>query len=102
MMTTCNATYHELADKIQHLIRHEQYAPAQDLLPTFAQAVIEACNESGQEQAFLEARQFLKSAVVAVKSRQAHFVSELSDLRRQRAYTGTPDPERQHALDCKL
>lgn len=97
-MRIANVTHHELAGEIHRLIREEQYGEAQELLPTFAQAVIEACNTSGQEQEFLKAKEFLQSAVVAVRSRQAHAITELAGLGRQRAYVGTP--ERRISLDC--
>lgn len=84
-------THKKLADEIQRLIQQEQYTQAQDLLPTFAQAVIEACNETGQEQEFLQAKQFLQSAVVAVKSRRSHYVGQLDDLNHQRAFAGVPN-----------
>ena len=88
-----NATHHELAGSIHRLIQQEQYAEAQELLPSFAQAVVEACNEMGQEQEFLRAKEFLQSAVSAVKARRAHHVMQLDDLRHQRAYTGTCDKQ---------
>lgn len=94
-----NITHQKLADEIHRLIRQEEYSQAQELLPSFAQAVIESCNASGQEQEFLKAKQFLQSAVVAVKSRKAHYIAEFADLRRERAYTGTP--ERTISLDCR-
>lgn len=84
-----SATHHELAGSIHRLIQQEQYAEAQELLPSFAQAVVQACNEMGQEQEFLRAKEFLQSAVSAVKARQAHNVMQLEDLRHQSAYTGT-------------
>ena len=64
---TISADHHELAGAIQRLIRQEQYTEAQELLPSFAQAVVEACNTEDQEQEFLRAKQFLQSAVIAVK-----------------------------------
>ena len=91
------ATHHQIAGRIQQLIREEQYGQAQDLLPSFAQAVVEACNASGQEQEFLEAKQFLQSAVTAVKTRRAHHLSQLGDLGRERAYVG--EPERRPSID---
>ena len=90
-MTIADATHRKIAGEIHRLIRQEQYSDAQELLPSFAQAVIDACNESGQEQEFVQAKQFLQSAVTAVKSRQAHYISELSDLGRERVYTGIRD-----------
>ena len=90
-MMIVDAPHRKIAGEIHRLIRQEQYGDAQDLLPTFAQAVIDACNESGQEQEFLQAKQFLQAAVIAVKSRQAHYISELSDLGRERVYAGVPD-----------
>ena len=65
---TISADHHTLANDIQRLIRQEQYTEAQNLLPSFAQAVIEACNRGEQEQEFLQAKQFLQSAVIAVKA----------------------------------
>jgi hypothetical protein len=97
-MRIADVPHHKIADEIHRLIRQEQYGEAQELLPTFAQAVIDACNASGQEQEFLEAKHFLQSAVVAVKSRQAHYVAELSDLGRERAYVGLRG--HQTLLDC--
>jgi hypothetical protein len=97
-MRIVETTHHTIAGEIERLIRHEQYGEAQELLPSFAQAVIDACNESGQEQEFLEAKEFLQSAVTAVKVRQAHYVSELSDLGRERAYAGVRDQK--VTLDC--
>lgn len=88
-----SAIHHELAGSIHRLIQQEQYAEAQELLPSFAQAVVEACNEMGQEQEFLRAKEFLQSAVSAVKARQAHNVMQLDDLRRQSAYIGTCDKQ---------
>ena len=81
----------KLADQIQRLIHEEQYAQAQELLPTFAQAVVEACNEPGQEQEFLLAKKFLQSAVVAVKGQRAHYGTQFEDLKHQRAYAGSQD-----------
>jgi hypothetical protein len=97
-MRIAGAAHHKLAGEIHRLIREEQYGEAQELLTPFAQAVITACNESWQEKEFLEAKQFLQSAVVAVKSRQAHYLSELADLGRERAYTGIHEPKAN--LDC--
>ena len=97
-MTTAGATHRTIASEIHRLIREEQYSKAQELLPSFAQAVITACNESWQENEFLEAKHFLQAAVVAVKARQAHYVSELGDLGRERAYTGIR--EQKVSLDC--
>ena len=57
---TISADHHTLANDIQRLIRQEQYTEAQNLLPSFAQAVIEACNRGEQEQEFLQAKQFLR------------------------------------------
>jgi hypothetical protein len=90
-MTISGLNHQKLAGDIQRLIHDEQYTEAQELLPSFAQAVVEACNGSGQEQEFLKAKQFLQSAVVAVKARRAHYLVELDDLGRQRAYVGAPD-----------
>jgi succinate dehydrogenase/fumarate reductase-like Fe-S protein len=90
-MIITTATHQKLAGEIQRLIQQEQYSRAQELLPNFAQAVVEACNASGKEQEFLQAKQFLQSAVVAVKSRQAHYMVQMDDLGRQRAYTGVSD-----------
>jgi hypothetical protein len=97
-MMIADATHRKIAGEIHRLIRQEQYADAQDLLPSFAQAVIDACNESGQEQEFVQAKQFLQSAVIAVKSRQAHYISELSDLGRERVYVGVR--EQMISFDC--
>ena len=97
-MTIADSTHHKIAGEIHRLIRQEQYGDAQDLLPSFAQAVIDACNDSGQEQEFVQAKQFLQSAVIAVKSRQAHYISELSDLGRERVYTGVR--EQMTTFDC--
>jgi len=94
---TISADHHKLAGDIQRLIRQEQYTEAQNLLPSFAQAVIEACNRGEQEQEFLQAKQFLQSAVIAVKARQAHYLGQLEDLERHRAYVGAPN--RKPALD---
>jgi hypothetical protein len=90
-MMIASATHQKLAGEIHRLIHEEQYARAQELLPNFAQAVIEACNASGQEQEFLQAKQFLQSAVIAVKSRRAHYLVQMEDLVHQRAYTGVSD-----------
>jgi hypothetical protein len=98
MMIVAALNHHELAGEIHRLIGAEQYAEAQELLPSFAQAVIGACNESWQEQEFLEAKQFLQSALVAVKSRRAHYLSELVDLGHERAYTGIREPR--SSFDC--
>ena len=97
-MIVGKATHQTLAGEIHRLIRQEQYGEAQELLPSFAQAVIDACNASGQEQEFLDAKQFLQSAVVAVKSRQSHYVGELADLARERAYASVRDQKT--TLDC--
>ena len=97
-MISASSTHQKLAAEIHRLIRQEQYAEAQDLLPSFAQAVIESCNASGQQEEFLKAKQFLQSAVVAVKSRKAHYIAQLADLNCERAYTGTA--ERTISLDC--
>jgi hypothetical protein len=83
--------HHKLAGDIRRLIHQEQYAEAQELLPDFAQAVVEVCNKSEQEHEFLQAKQFLQSAVIAVKARQAHYLTQLEDLGRHRAYVGAPD-----------
>ena len=90
---TISADHHELAGAIQRLIRQEQYTEAQELLPSFAQAVVEACNTGEQEQEFLRAKQFLQSAVIAVKARQAHYLGQLEDLERHRAYVGVARSE---------
>ena len=82
-MTIVGANHHKLAGDIQRLIHQEQYAEAQELLPSFAQAVVEACNKSDQE--------FLQSAVIAVKARRAHYLVQLEDLEHHRAYVGSPD-----------
>ena len=97
-MRIADLTHHKIAGEIERLIRQEQYGEAQELLPTFAQAVIDACNASEQEQEFVHAKQFLQSAVVAVKARQDHYVVELADLQRERAYAGTPHQKAN--LDC--
>jgi hypothetical protein len=89
MMMISGANHQKLAGDIQRLIQEEQYDQAQELLPKFAQAVVEACNSMDREQDFLEAKRFLQSAVVAVKARSAHYVDQLADLAHQRAYTGT-------------
>jgi hypothetical protein len=85
-----SAIHQKLAGEIQRLIHQEQYDEAQELLPKFAQAVVEACNGLEREQEFLHAKQFLQSAVVAVKTRRAHYAVQLEDLTRQRAYAGVP------------
>jgi hypothetical protein len=90
-MTIVGANHHKLAGDIQRLIHQEQYAEAQELLPSFAQAVVEACNKSEQEHEFLQAKQFLQSAVIAVKARRAHYLVQLEDLEHHRAYVGSPD-----------
>jgi hypothetical protein len=90
-MTITRDTHHKLAGDIHRLIQQEQYAQAQELLPGFAQAVVEACNKSEQEQEFVRAKQFLQSAIVAVKARQSHYLAQLDDLERHRAYIGAPD-----------
>lgn len=90
-MMISGVNHHKLAGEIQRLIHEEQYAQAQELLPTFAQAVVEACNETGQEQEFLQAKKFLQSAVVAVKAQSVHYGMQLEDLKHQRAYIGTQD-----------
>ena len=90
-MMISGASHHKLAGEIQRLIHEEQYAQAQELRPTFAQAVVEACNETGKEQEFLQAKKFLQSAVVAVKAQRAHYGMQLDDLKHQRAYAGTQD-----------
>src|SRR5215207_6029149 len=90
-MMISGVTHHKLATEIQRLIHEEQYAQAQELLPTFAQAVVEACNETGKEQEFLQAKKFLQSAVVAVKAQRAHYGMQLDDMKHQRAYTGAQD-----------
>ena len=97
-MRIAGTNHHKIAGEIERLIRQEQYGEAQELLPSFAQAVIDACNESGQEQEFLQAKEFLQSVVTAVKVRQAHYVSELSDVARERAYAGVRDQK--VTLDC--
>jgi membrane protease subunit (stomatin/prohibitin family) len=90
-MMISGVNHQKLAGEIQRLIHEEQYAQAQELLPSFAQAVVEACNETGKEQEFLQAKQFLQSAVVAVKSQRAHYGMQLDDLKHQRAYAGAHD-----------
>ena len=50
LMTISGLNHQKLAGDIQRLIHDEQYTEAQELLPSFAQAVVEACNGSGQEQ----------------------------------------------------
>jgi hypothetical protein len=90
-MTISGANHHKLAGDIQRLIHQEQYAEAQELLPGFAKAVVEACNKSEHEQEFLKAKQFLQSAVVAVKARRAHYLVQLEDMGRHRAYVGATD-----------
>jgi hypothetical protein len=90
-MTISGSNHYKLAGDIHRLVHQEQYAEAQKLLPGFAQAVLEACNKSEQEQEFLQAKQFLQSAIVAVKARQSHYLAQLQDLEHHRAYVGAPN-----------
>ena len=91
-------THQKIAGEIQRLIHQEQYTAAQELLPSFAQAVIEACNQVEQEQEFKQAKQFLQSAVTAVKARRAHYLMQADELNRHRALLGTPNEKAD--LDC--
>ena len=55
---TISAGHHELAGAIQRLIRQEQYTEAQELLPSFAQAVVETSIRGSRSRNFYEQNNF--------------------------------------------
>jgi hypothetical protein len=86
----------ELASRIRSLIMQEQYDDALDLLPAYAEAVtVEAL--SAEE--FRHARDFLKAACKSVKSRRAHYVTQLADLAGNRAYCNSGSGWPTHSVD---
>lgn len=84
----------QLALEISGLIRQEDYDGAQQLLPAYVGAVTEECLD---QEDFLAARTFLKSACDAVKIRRAHYVRGLASLECHRAYN--PVAGRSNTID---
>ena len=92
-------SHREIAADIQRFIEEEQFSKAQELLGAFARAVIEACNSSGKEQEFQQAREFLRSAVIATKARRAHYLEDLRGIEGQRGYLSSLPVDRKRKVD---
>jgi hypothetical protein len=88
--------HEQLASQIRSLIVEEQFEEALDLLPTYAQAVTE---ESLTDEDFRRARDFLRAACKSVKSRRAHYVSQIADLTGNRAYCSSGSGWPAHSCD---
>jgi hypothetical protein len=83
--------HEQIASQICALVAEERYDDVLDLLPSYAEAVTEACLS---EADFRQARDFLRAACKSVKSRRAHYVTQLAGLKGQQSYCGTRSPVR--------
>ena len=76
-----------IANELQRLICEERFAEVEALLPQLTQHPPE------------EARECLRSALIAARARRAHYMEELNVLQQQARYLGSIPADRAPGLD---
>ena len=73
-------THSDLGETLRQLLGQERYEEAEQLLPDYTHAALQEAPSTGAG--------FLRAVIRAVKARRAHYVQQLAETTRQRAYLG--------------
>ena len=81
-------THPDLAITLRQLVDEERFDEAEQLLPVYTRAVTEECISASREHQFREACEFVRATLQTLKARRAHYIREITEADRRRAYLG--------------